>query len=178
MSVGPPDGEARVDSDSFLLTIAELSLAVVGFSAIVTALDRAGNANKSPYQLLLVRAMVEFGFAALLFALLPFVVGFFGIGDTWTLRLSNTSLSIFFFVYFPFYQRRRSAAAGERPATGSRLNFRVRLVVTYAIGIAALLSGWSIVPVRGFAVYALGISWLLFLAALGFLFTLSQPARD
>ena len=76
------------------------------------------------------------------------VVDFFGIGNVWTSRVSNTALAIFFFTYFPFYQRRRA--------------------------VAALITGWANVPILAFATYALGISWLLFLAALGFLFTIRQ----
>ena len=168
------DGESPVDPEAFLLTIAELSVAVVGFSAIVAALNRGEKAKESGYQRLLVYAMVEFGFAALLFALFPSVVGFFGLDGVWASRVSNTALAIFFFAYFPLYQRRRFALANESPPEGRQINFRVRLVITYTIAAMALLSGWAIVPVPPFAAYALGISWLLFLAALGFLFTMRQ----
>jgi hypothetical protein len=96
------------------------------------------------------------------------------VGERWTSRVSNTALAVFFFSYFPVYQRRRAAAVRQSGPAGLQLNFRVRLAVTYGIGAVALLSAWGLVPIRAFAAYALGIAWLLFLAALGFLFTIRQ----
>ena len=83
-------------------------------------------------------------------------------------------MAVFFFTYFPFYQRRRAAAASQDSTEIPRSNFRKRLVVTYAIGAAAALSGWSLLPTPAIAIYVLGIAWLFFLAALGFLFTIRQ----
>lgn len=166
-----------VEHESFLLTVAQISLAVVGFSAIVSALTKDGDESRSSYERLLTNALVHFGLAVLLFALLPFFVAFFGISDFWISRFCNTALAAFIFSYFPVYSRRRAAVATAGGRSRRQWNFRVRLVFTYVIGLNAVGSGWDLIPLSAFASYSLGIGWLLFLAALGLIFTIHSVGR-
>ena len=77
----------------FLLTIAEISLALVGFSAVIVAFRQAGGRTWSQFERLLIRGMIELGFAALFFALVPHILVYLHFPDPWVWGLSSTSFA-------------------------------------------------------------------------------------
>ena len=162
-----------MDPESFLLTVSELALATVGFSAIVVALGVRDQKSRAEYYTLLTVVMVEFGFATLLFSLLPVVISFFEIGEGRSYSAAAGLMALFYVVYFPLYQRRRTQALVEAERS-PKIAYRLRLAVTYSIAAILALAAAGLVPFNPIAVYTVGLSWLLFLAALGLLFTIRQ----
>ena len=98
----------------FLLTVAEIAIAFVGFSAVVIAFRESGGQRMSPYQHLQIRVMIEFGFSTLFLAGVPLVLSFLDIAPSLVWRISHGIFGFFLVVYFANYQLRR------RPSTRSR----------------------------------------------------------
>jgi hypothetical protein len=157
----------------FLLTIAEISLAFVGFSAVIVAFRQAGGRTWSQFERLLIRGMIELGFAALFFALVPHILVYLHFPDPWVWGLSSTSFGLFMAGYNVNYliRRRRVGGAAESPVRPVVLY--TRMSISFLIAAALILSAFDVLVPRGVGAYALGVTWLLALGAIFFLVTLA-----
>ena len=153
----------------YLLALAGLSLAFVGFSTIVVTLRQGFGLPLSAFDSFLVRYFIETGFALTAGALLPPLFGAIGLDATSIWVLSSAIAALFMLLYsLVFLRRRRRLQAGRLPA---------RLVMMSVSSVAALVGlilnagGWLFPP--GAPAYIIAISWILIQEGLLFLGTLT-----
>jgi hypothetical protein len=162
-------------TSDFFLTIAEISLAFVGFSAVVVALRQSGAAQWSSFQRFSARILIELGFACLFLALLPLLLQLLGVGEPTVWQLSCASLGLFLLAYFTAYPFRRRPIATVSPAR--RWAIYSRIALNHALGVTALISSFGLGVPSGPGIYALGIAWLFFVGGLMFVLTLVAAER-
>ncbi len=68
-----------MEGSEYLYTIAEVSIAIVGFSAVVVVFRNRGEQALSRLELRLISFMIERGFAALFLSLLPVLLAHLGL---------------------------------------------------------------------------------------------------
>ncbi len=156
-------------------TLAEIAIAITGFSGVVAVLGRRG-APWSPGDLLNLKALIFWSLGVVFLALVP---GFFALVDyqgahQW--RISHAILALFHITHFVWFTRNvRALPTEERHA--------VPLFSNRGIGGVALLICLSeLAVVAGFlggiapALYLVALSWFLFIALLCFVaLFLPQP---
>lgn len=148
----------------YFLTIAEVSLGFVGFSAVVVALRQVRGVERSKLQHFAARALIELGFACLFLALLPLILELFSVSSARLWQLCCASLGVFLIVYSTTYVFRRRPLAPVSPARPWAIY--LRLTINHVLGIVALLSSAGLGFPSGPGLYALGIAWLFFVAGL------------
>lgn len=141
----------------YLLRLSTISVAFVGWSAIVVTLRRALGAEMEVLHVYFVRFFIEGGLSVAAFGLLPAALSLTSLSHEAIWRLSSAGAATLFSAYFPFLLRRR------RRVTPGRLP--VRSVIAFATSIAAVVALWVNVPGANLApsaaVYCLTLTWLL-----------------
>jgi hypothetical protein len=153
-----------------LLAIAEVSIAFAGFASIVAILGGREGGGWRTEDVDRFWVMIEYSFAALLFALVPFAFFHLGVGEPALWRVGSALMSTFLLGYAVMVAR-RLIRHRHRLAGGIRGHWRT-LGALYGIcggliGLEALnaLSGLFDEP---FGIYLVGILWLL--SGAGFMF--------
>lgn len=154
----------------YLLRLAAISVAFVGFAAIVVTLRRGLGGELSPFHMLLVRIYIEIGLAVAVGSLLPSLLNLFSIPSPalWQIpsAIGGTIAPTMLLVYI---DRRRRADTRPVPA---------RVYVRYAISFLAVVGLWMNVFGIGIATsgapYAAALTWFLFSAGLIFVQTLDE----
>ena len=113
-----------MEGADFLLTVSELSLALVTFTALVLVLRQVVGGRLQPIHVLIVRMFAACGITGVFLSLLPFILEFMGLGadliwrvSSGTLAVTGSSLSIWYFM------RRRQVAPDRPHNAGSLLSF-------------------------------------------------------
>jgi len=159
----------------FLLTCAEIGVALAGFAALVMAFRQGRAESLSPLHRVLVALLIERGLVATFLSLLPIVLSGLGVST----RVLWFSSSLSFALYGLSMAWRSAANRGEIGSTGivppRAFNILmlvglliIALQVAHAFGIGLNQSVWW---------YSLGIVWLLASAAYLFLFTIRDWMR-
>ena len=99
---------ARMEGSEYLYTVAEVSVAFVGFAAIVIAV-RLRSKELDEFERILVAWLVERALAALGFALLPNLLHYFGVPLETALPIGSGLLAAYFSTVFVRMLRRQSA---------------------------------------------------------------------
>lgn len=171
-------------NESVLYTIAEVSIALAGFSGLVVVFRVRGPHTWSSTELRVLWFLIGDSFLVLFFSLLPLPLALANWSPDALWGLCNILLGSWFIVggILAFRGERRDRAAGEWitiPVITPILH--VIYIVALAMGIALLLSAWDVIVQRGQAVYVLGLITLLAFAAVEFLFfigLMSQQDKD
>ncbi len=100
-----------MDVYSFLNTVSQISVAFVGFAAVVTALRSGGGSKLSAYQWLLIKVRIQVGFAVLFFSLGPSILRLSGLSDASVWKYASISLGIFFGRFLLFLSKMATAGA-------------------------------------------------------------------
>lgn len=87
-------------SEDFLLSIASLAIALIGFSGVVIALGRRGQGQWSPAEMLQLRTLVEPSVVSFLGAFVPILLGLLITNQELLWRASNLLLASFHLVGF------------------------------------------------------------------------------
>ena len=148
-----------VSPADFLLTLAEISIAFVGFSAIVIVFRRFGAGPGSAFQNLQVSIIIEMGLLALLLSLLPLLLSMFPIDEITSWRLASLLFSMVSVLLIATYSRRRSHV--QIPPEVSRRRYLVRTAAAALLIVLQLLNALLLPASSVAAVYCLGIVWLL-----------------
>ncbi len=148
----------------FFLTIAEVSLGLVGFSAVVVAIGQVRGVERSKFQRFTARILIEFGFACLFLSLLPLLLELLGVSSARLWQLCCAGLGVFLITYVTTYVFRRRPFVSVSPARPWA--FYSRVAVNHVLGLTALLSSVGLGFPSGPGLYALGIAWLFFIAGL------------
>ncbi len=154
----------------YLLRLAALSIAFVGFATIVVTLRRALGGELSPFHILLVRIYVEIGLLVTIGSLLPSLLSLYGLPGPIVWRASSALAGIVAPVLLFVYLGRRRKV--ERGAIPSRIYVRYSISFITIVGLWLNVAGIPFQP--GGGPYALALTWFLFSAGLIFLQTLDE----
>ncbi len=147
-----------------LSTTAEVSVAFVGFSALI------GVFRGSPGRLgeLRMMFMIDLGLIALVFSLLPHVFAHFGVSLQLIWRISSGLLGAAFMLEIVrlVLEIRKLPGEGLQPEAPRTAWVLASGVVLVGLALAVNAIGWPSAP--SFSVYFLGIFWLLLNAAIIF----------
>ena len=163
---------------AYLYTLAAVSVAFLGFTAIVVIIRQSVGEGLSRIQVLLVHVLIEHGFAVIGFALLPPLIALFDLSHDLVLRISSAVAALVVILWhMEFSLRRYSSAVGQRLPRYAYVNFSLTAVFSVLLCLNAY--GGLFEPQAG--VYAAAISWLLCQAANIFLLSfnvfLKKPKR-
>ena len=149
-----------------LLTISELSIAIVGFAGIVTVLQPAETRQLAQNRFRL-RSMVEFALASLVYSLLPLVLLYSQVPNELSWSIASAALIIGLSGYIIY---RRAGEHGIRgPAPNPSPRFRVFMLVGFVlVMLVQLMNIAGVVFPRSFTAYFIGLAWLLVISAIMF----------
>ena len=159
-----------MDGSEYLYTVAEVSVAFVGFAAIVIAVR--GDLSEGERQH--VTWLVERGLAALAFSLLPMLFHFFGAPPRRVLSLSSALLAGYLLSILArnlLIVRAGTLAKSSLSASGIALRLAMVGLMVPIQALAAL----GVLPFDPLGWYLFGASWLLVLS--GILFATVLTAR-
>ena len=147
-----------------LSTTAEVSVAFVGFSALI-GVFRGSQGRLGELRMMF---MIELGLLALVFSLLPHVFSYFGVSPQQIWRISSGLLGAAFMleIVHLVLEIRRLPGEGLRPVAPRLAWALASGVVLVGLALVANSIGWPAAP--SFSVYFLGIFWLLLNAAIIF----------
>jgi uncharacterized iron-regulated membrane protein len=166
-------GLTKMDSHSsdFFYALATLSMAFVGFSAIVAVLHQSTGKPLSSFHILLTRVFVELGLMATGFAMLAPLLTICGLRADLVWRAASATMLVILVPWLLMYPKRRKVATRKR-----RFPSRVYIMLFLgAIASAALclnLAGSLIDP--GPAPLAVATVYVLLFASVAFLATYSS----
>ncbi|MRR29085.1 hypothetical protein EG834_01820 [bacterium] len=157
-------------SFDYLLRLAALAIAFVGFATIVVTLRRGLGGELSPFHILLVRIYVETGLIVAIGALLPSLLNLFGINGVVIWKICSAIAGVVTPAFLVVYIRRRASV--------ERTRIPLRVYVRYTLSIVAVFALWLNVAGIGFAStggpYAAALTWFLFSAGIVFVQTLDE----
>lgn len=97
-------------TEGFLLGIASIAIALIGFSGVVIALGRRGEGKWTPSEMLQLRTLVEPSIVSLLGAFVPILLGLLFLNEESLWRTSNALLAVFHLVGFSAFIVRGSSS--------------------------------------------------------------------
>jgi hypothetical protein len=126
---------------SYFFVLAQLSIAFVGFGAIVAALRQGLGRQFSKLQILITRLFIEFGLVAVAFSMLAPTLALTGMRSELVWRTTSAIMFVVLLPYIVAFPIRRLAATED-----GKLPLRVPVVCILGIGVVALqllnLMGW------------------------------------
>lgn len=153
-----------------LMGIAQIAIAFVGFAAIVEVVRERAQRERSQFENLLARTMIEFGFSALFLALLPLLISRFSAtfpDIAW--RSLTGILAVVLTTHLLVYSRRR-----RRVNRVSFLMPQVYRAWTLGSGAMVLVLGTGAIPILPpSGIYVVGLAWLLISGSISFIVIVS-----
>ncbi len=149
-----------------LLTISELSIAIVGFAGIVTVLQPAETRHLEQNRFRL-RLMMELALASLVFSLLPLAL-LYGQGSnelSWSIASAVLAIAVPAYIIYQRARQRRITGPEPVPSAGFRGFVQVG---SGFVTLVQLLNTVGVVFHRSFTAYFIGLAWLLVLSAILF----------
>jgi hypothetical protein len=164
-----------LEGSEYLLTCAEIGVALAGFAALVVAIRQRGAEPLPPLHRGLVALLIERGLVATFLSLLPILISGLGVST----RVLWLSSSLSFALYGLSMAWRSAANRGEigsaglvpSPAFNALMLVGVLIIalqVAHAFGLGLSQSVWW---------YSVGVTWLLASAAYLFFFTIRDWMR-
>jgi hypothetical protein len=160
-----------------LQTIAEVSITLAGFSALIAVFrQRVGSAWR-PEGLVAVRGLIEFSLVPGLFALLPFPLFYSGLAESAVWRLCSSLLGTAYVTLMVLNEVRmrgltRSGARRPRPRY-----FRGMRTIGL-VGVLLLAANTATLPFGGLSLYLGGLLLVLVVAALQLISILAVVRAD
>jgi hypothetical protein len=162
----------NIDGPGYLLQLAALSLAFVGFSSIIVTLRSALGGVLSEGHLRLVRLYIETGLAITLLSLVPTLLTLLGVPELAMWQCASATAGSLLTLLMIVQFRRRRLVEGRFPAW---------VVVVYLTSSTAILALWlnafGIPYGPGVAPYAIALTWGLIVCGYIFLRTLELFLR-
>lgn len=150
-----------MNGSEYLYTVAEVSVAFVGFAAIVIAV-RLRSKELDRFESVLVAWLVERALAALGFALLPNLLHFFDMPVERSLPIGSGLLAIYFMsVFVRILQHYRDP---DIPKIVSGRGLQARMVFVGVLFTIQMLAALGLLPFGPLGWYLLGVSGLLVIA--------------
>ena len=117
------------DIDSFLYAVAQISAALVGFSALVATLGKPENKTAHKFNLIRMRALVRIPLNGLIFALLPFPLRAVGIEEILAWRIAS-GLFVVVGIASTVYIYALSKQIPEEPSSYERLHMSFGILLS------------------------------------------------
>ncbi|NIS83080.1 MAG: hypothetical protein GTO14_23415 [Anaerolineales bacterium] len=159
-----------MEGEEVLLGIVDLSIALIGFSSIVTALRRSKERAWSPQEINGLVFLATMSIGAILFSLLPFPLFHIGLTGHQIYSISSWAYLVYGIGTFAalFIRARTKGFPSRRPRVFNTFAFLsiIILVMMFMVASGNIASG-----LLGY--YLLGVIWLLVLAFVQFLVFLS-----
>ncbi len=166
----------ELPGSNYLLTLAAVSITFAGFSTIAIVFRQAQGVGLSEYETVFVRLFVASGLIATVFSLIPPLLELFGITASSVWRVSSLAFALVLVWRLVYWMRLRLHLRSRRLP---RITvFLSALFIVLILGLFVNAIGILIEPNVG--LYALGVTWLLVNAILGFILMLSsflQPPK-
>ena len=160
-----------------LIVVAEISVALAGFSGIIAVFRQRGISSWPPHIAYRFMFMCHNAFTAMAFALLPFFLYYTSLFSetTWEISSALFAVTVIFLMWQTYFRAKEMAVA-------SRAQLSSGWMLTYQSGsflIALILAAnaLSLLGAAGPAAYLAGLGWLLFLAASLFMRLLIGPSE-
>ena len=125
-------------SEDFLLSIASISIALIGFSGVVIALGRRGQGEWTPSEMLQLRTLVEPSIVSLLGSFVPILLGLLALGADALWVISNLLLMALHLIGFSAFIIRGSKS-------GVTFTHKIMLTVFVLISIFQIVAIFSYV---------------------------------
>lgn len=164
-----------MNGSDYLYTVAEVSVAFVGFAAIVIAV-RLRSQEMDHFDRVLVAWLVECALAALGFALLHNLLHFFGVPVERSLPIGSGLLAIY--LLSVFVRIRNHYRDPEIPKIVSRRGLLARMVFVGVIFTIQTFAAFGWLPFGPLGRYLLGVSGLLVIAGGIFATILTSPTNQ
>ena len=159
-----------------LIVIAEISVALVGFSGIIAVFRQRGISSWPPHIAYRFLFMCQNAFAAMAFALLPFLLYYTSrlSEATWELSSALFAVSLVFLIW-QTYSRAKDLPVASRAqlSSGWMLTYQSG---SFLIALILVANALSLLGAAGPAAYLAALGWLLFLAASLFVRLLMGPS--
>ena len=143
----------------FLLTVAEISIALVGFSAIVIMFRRFAGGPESAFPNLQVSVIIEVGLMAVFLSLLPLLIGLFPMSEVPVWRSSSFLFALACALLMTSYVKRRAGL--PVPAQVTQRGYMIRMAAVALVMLLQLLNAFLLPASSVAAVYCAGVVWLL-----------------
>ena len=155
-----------------LTVIAEISIALAGFSGIVVAFRQRGIEAWPPHELVRLRFMLGVACVTLLFSLLPFVPHYLGVraSATWVLSSAILSAGLFGFALVSYFATKAYLDRLSRPW------FFTYIIGTITSALGLLCNGLGVFGAAYPGVYLAGLGWLLFFSTTLFVRLVLAPS--
>jgi len=158
-----------MDGANYLYTCAELSIAIVGFSAIAVALRQKQGTNIDEQDGHRIRMIIERGLMAALLAMLPLMLSHFDISGALLWRTSSGVLAVY---AISILVRRYTARYKGYRILLNPISIWVLLATGIAIIVIQLLNAAGAFPTFHLGWYLLGLTWLIVTAGYVFGFSI------
>ena len=123
-------------SEEFLLAIAQIAIALIGFSGVVAALDRRGERDWTSAELLQLRTLVEPSIVAFAAAFIPFGLSLLDLENDALWRVSNGIILSLHAIFNGLFFLRRVRGGGH---VGQNL-IQIVAFMVYALLLASVLN--------------------------------------
>jgi hypothetical protein len=158
-----------------LTVIAEISVALVGFSGIVVALRQAGLDSWPDHERLRFRNMLEIATYSVLFSLLPFLPHHLGVSGETTWSFCSFSLAVGLGTYIGLTRVRMRAHVRQRLSAAW---LHVYTWGTVAVCTLVLIGALGLLGRPQLGIYLVGLGWMLFMSLSVFMRLVLAPKND
>jgi hypothetical protein len=153
----------------FLYTLALLAMTFVGFTAIVMILRQSLGASLAPFDALVARFFMAWGFFIAYAAMLPPLLAMFDVQPRTLWRIASAASGLVIIALSYGYPLLRFRVMHERASTFVRWQTAVAALV----GVVLLANAAELIPLPAPALYAAALIVSLVQASVGFLVTLN-----
>ena len=155
-----------MDHQDLLQTLAEVSVALAGFSGVVSVFGRRHTGEWDPADRLHLSFMLETSLAVLFLSLLPFALLSVELTPRSTWTIMSSVLAAFLVMAFgaATYRYRRLSSGDQRMAVGRVYGIAMTLGDSSVIA----LQLFNVFSAHEFSLYLIGLIWLLFSCAFSF----------
>ena len=153
-----------------LMGIAQISIAFVGFSAIIEVFRDRSRSERSQFENMLARTMIEFGFSALFLALAPLIVfRYVSTQSTGTWQAMTAVATMVLAAHFWIYLSRRSKLTNQ--AFLMPRVYRVWVITTWGVILGSVVAVLGLLPPD--AAFVGILIWLLASGSISFVVIVS-----
>ena len=151
-----------MEASDLLLTLAEISIAFVGFSAVIVIFRQFASGEFSRFQHLQVAVLIRGGLLVLFLCVLPLLLELFPLPSVLAWRLASGVQALVIAAHLALYaaERTRSLTASPAPET-SRTGYLVRMVSTGLVVVLQVLNAIVFPDSVVRPVYCTGVLWML-----------------
>jgi hypothetical protein len=163
-----------VQGEAILQTVAEISVAFAGFTGVVVAFGRHGEADAPRVEALAFKAMLASSLQVLLFSVLPFLLDAAGLSAAIVWRAGSGLMSLGLVAGAAVDVAHMRRVPTSELSSFDRV-FRVAIPVLGAATLLAQLANLAGAVERGFAAYLGGLLYLLFFSSIMFVRLVTVP---